>query len=124
MNQPDNTAYQTDFVSKMKAEALPDVVIDTFTYYYTKVVNGETGMLSDKEISAVALDEVRDAADLSQYATAGEEASVHAVQIVLNGGLGTSMGLTGPKSLLSVKDGFSFLDILHMCLENQLPSIG
>ena len=29
----------------------------------------------------------------------------------LNGGLGTSMGMTGPKSLLEVKDGLSFLDI-------------
>ncbi|GAA0492527.1 UTP--glucose-1-phosphate uridylyltransferase [Paractinoplanes deccanensis] len=30
----------------------------------------------------------------------------------LNGGLGTSMGLTGPKSLLEVKPGMSFLDVL------------
>jgi len=112
LNPLDNTAYQTDFVSKMKAEVLPNVVIDAFTYYYAKVVCGETGLLSDKEIGAVAPDEVRDAADLSEYATAGEEASVHAVQIVLNGGLGTSMGLIGPKSLLKVKENRSFLDII------------
>ncbi|GID28729.1 UTP--glucose-1-phosphate uridylyltransferase [Paractinoplanes brasiliensis] len=30
----------------------------------------------------------------------------------LNGGLGTSMGLTGPKSLLEVKPGTSFLDVV------------
>ncbi len=30
----------------------------------------------------------------------------------LNGGLGTSMGLTGAKSLLEAKDGLSFLDII------------
>ena len=30
----------------------------------------------------------------------------------LNGGLGTSMGMTGAKSLLEVKDGLSFLDII------------
>jgi UTP--glucose-1-phosphate uridylyltransferase len=30
----------------------------------------------------------------------------------LNGGLGTSMGMTGPKSLLEVKDGLSFLDLI------------
>jgi UTP--glucose-1-phosphate uridylyltransferase len=32
--------------------------------------------------------------------------------IKLNGGLGTSMGLSGPKSLLEVKPGTSFLDVL------------
>ena len=33
------------------------------------------------------------------------------VVIKLNGGLGTSMGLVGPKSLLEVKTGVSFLDV-------------
>ena len=35
-----------------------------------------------------------------------------AVVVKLNGGLGTSMGLSGPKSLLEVKPGTSFLDVL------------
>ncbi|MCY1136699.1 UTP--glucose-1-phosphate uridylyltransferase [Actinoplanes sp. Pm04-4] len=34
------------------------------------------------------------------------------VVVKLNGGLGTSMGLTGPKSLLRVKGGLSFLDVI------------
>ena len=34
------------------------------------------------------------------------------VVVKLNGGLGTSMGLSGPKSLLPVKPGTSFLDVL------------
>jgi UTP--glucose-1-phosphate uridylyltransferase len=34
------------------------------------------------------------------------------VVVKLNGGLGTSMGLSGPKSLLEVKPGASFLDVL------------
>ena len=33
------------------------------------------------------------------------------VVVKLNGGLGTSMGLSGPKSLLEVKSGMSFLDV-------------
>jgi UTP--glucose-1-phosphate uridylyltransferase len=33
------------------------------------------------------------------------------VVVKLNGGLGTSMGLSGPKSLLAVKPGISFLDV-------------
>jgi UTP--glucose-1-phosphate uridylyltransferase len=34
------------------------------------------------------------------------------VVVKLNGGLGTSMGLSGPKSLLAVKSGTSFLDVI------------
>src|SRR5512135_3208106 len=34
------------------------------------------------------------------------------VVVKLNGGLGTSMGLSGPKSLLEVKPGTSFLSVL------------
>jgi UTP--glucose-1-phosphate uridylyltransferase len=34
------------------------------------------------------------------------------VIVKLNGGLGTSMGLAGPKSLLEVKPGMSFLDVI------------
>jgi UTP--glucose-1-phosphate uridylyltransferase len=34
------------------------------------------------------------------------------VIVKLNGGLGTSMGLSGPKSLLEVKPGRSFLDVI------------
>jgi UTP--glucose-1-phosphate uridylyltransferase len=34
------------------------------------------------------------------------------VVLKLNGGLGTSMGLAGPKSLIEVKPGMSFLDVL------------
>ena len=34
------------------------------------------------------------------------------VVVKLNGGLGTSMGLSGPKSLLEVKHGRSFLDVI------------
>ncbi|MBV9094566.1 MAG: UTP--glucose-1-phosphate uridylyltransferase [Streptosporangiaceae bacterium] len=34
------------------------------------------------------------------------------VVVKLNGGLGTSMGLSGPKSLLEIKAGTSFLDVL------------
>jgi UTP--glucose-1-phosphate uridylyltransferase len=33
------------------------------------------------------------------------------IVLKLNGGLGTSMGMTGPKSLVEVKDGLTFLDI-------------
>ncbi len=100
------------FIEKMQRENLPPVVIETFSHYYRQVVTGETGMISDREISPVPPDSVADARNLDAYADAGREAYNRAVTIVLNGGLGTSMGLTGPKSLLIVKDGLTFLDVI------------
>lgn len=38
--------------------------------------------------------------------------TAQAVVIKLNGGLGTGMGLQGPKSLLSVREGVNFLDLM------------
>ena len=43
---------------------------------------------------------------------AGNEALSRAIVLKLNGGLGTSMGMNGPKSLLPVKNGLTFLDII------------
>ena len=52
------------------------------------------------------------AESLAAYADTGRAGLEHAVRITLNGGLGTSMGLTGPKSLLTVKDQKSFLEVI------------
>ena len=48
--------------------------------------------------------------DLDEAALADALGQVAVVK--LNGGLGTSMGITGPKSALPVKDGLSFLDVI------------
>lgn len=36
----------------------------------------------------------------------------------LNGGLGTTMGCTGPKSVIEVRDGLTFLDLIVIQIEN------
>ena len=100
------------FISKMKNEGLPSPVIDTYAHYYRKVVNGDTGLVYNRDIEPVSPDEVEDLNNLSGYANAGRAVYDRTVRIVLNGGLGTSMGLTGPKSLIEVKNGKSFLDII------------
>ena len=40
------------------------------------------------------------------------------VVVKLNGGLGTSMGCTGPKSLISVRSGLNFLDLTVQQIEH------
>nr|MBL0714019.1 UTP--glucose-1-phosphate uridylyltransferase [Desulfobacterales bacterium] len=52
------------------------------------------------------------AAELAGYSEDGGRAIQQAVRITLNGGLGTSMGLTGPKSLLPVREGLTFLEVI------------
>ncbi|KAA3471442.1 UTP--glucose-1-phosphate uridylyltransferase-like [Gossypium australe] len=40
------------------------------------------------------------------------------VVLKLNGGLGTTMGCTGPKSVIEVRNGFTFLDLIVQQIEN------
>jgi len=100
------------FISKMKTAGLQPVVIDTFAWYYEKVLTGDKGLIFNKDIRPVEPSEIADAAQCAPFAGAGKKALPHAVMIVLNGGLGTSMGLTCAKSLLEARDGKSFLEII------------
>ena len=67
----------------------------------------------------IGRDEAGPVATLADYsnltrrdADAGARSLKRAVVLKLNGGLGTGMGMDGPKSLLVVKDGLTFLDII------------
>jgi len=104
--------HMSTFISKMEKEGLSPIVIDTFSYYYKKVVEGETGLVFDRDINPVHKDEIKDANNLESWTPAGKKAFRHSIRITLNGGLGTSMGLIGPKSLIEVKDGKTFLEII------------
>jgi UTP--glucose-1-phosphate uridylyltransferase len=111
--------YLPEFIAKMEAEGLSPLVCETFAYYYKQVLTGETGMIFDRDIQPVAPDEIEDLANLAEYSAAGKQAYPNAIRIVLNGGLGTSMGLTGPKSLLEVKNGQSFLGLILRQAQNR-----
>jgi UTP--glucose-1-phosphate uridylyltransferase len=94
---------------KMRDDDVSDVAIRTFAHYYERLQAGEQGELAESEIEPV--DELPDADELPDDEEAAREALAQTVVVKLNGGLGTSMGMTGPKSLLQVKDGLTFLDI-------------
>ncbi|MFT5196095.1 MAG: UTP--glucose-1-phosphate uridylyltransferase [Candidatus Promineifilaceae bacterium] len=103
---------------KMEMEGLPKVAIQTFAHYYNLLVTGETGMISEQSIKPVV--ELPDADALAdKYEDVGLKHLNQAVVIKLNGGLGTSMGLSKAKSLLQVKNGLSFLDIIGMQAQAQ-----
>ena len=98
------------FEAKMRAEGLPDVAIATFRRYYEQLSAGATGLLSERDLEP--LDSVPDASALEGTLPAGRDALPRTVVLKLNGGLGTSMGLTRAKSLLPAKDGQTFLDLI------------
>ena len=118
MTHPKAEDYLPAFVEKMQNEGLPPLIIDTFAYYYNQVLTGETGLVFDREIQPLEPHEIADFNNLKKYAAAGQRALDHSVRIVLNGGLGTTLGLTGPKSLIEAKSGKSFLEIILKQAEN------
>jgi UTP--glucose-1-phosphate uridylyltransferase len=97
-------------VEKMREEGVADAAINAFEHYYRQLEAGETGLMPEDSIEPV--DDLPHLDDLPFNAAAEREALRRAVVLRLNGGLGTSMGLTGAKSLLEAKDGLSFLDII------------
>jgi len=38
------------FAERMQAEKLPDIAIKTFAYYYTQLVEGQTGLIAEADI--------------------------------------------------------------------------
>lgn len=94
---------------KMVDAGVDEVAIDTFAHYYRLLEHGETGMIPESSIEPV---DVPSLADLRVDDEAGAAALRSTVVIKLNGGLGTSMGMDRAKSLLCVRKGMSFLDII------------
>jgi UTP--glucose-1-phosphate uridylyltransferase len=95
-------------IDKMRAEDLPEIAIDNFKHYYERLREGETGLLPESDIEPVG--DLTDADGLPAP-DEGDDALDRTAIVKLNGGLGTSMGMTKAKSLLEVKDGLTFLDI-------------
>jgi UTP--glucose-1-phosphate uridylyltransferase len=97
-------------VDKMRRDDVGDAAVQAFADAYRRLQEGETGVLPEGEIEPV--DDLPAAGDLAETGPEAGGALDHAVVIKLNGGLGTSMGMSGPKSLVEVKDGLTFLDII------------
>ncbi len=91
----------------MREEGLPEVAIDTFAHYEERLRRGEQGTLPEAELEPLA-----DVPKADRLPEPDRSALERAVVLKLNGGLGTSMGMTKAKSLVEVKDGHTFLDVI------------
>src|SRR6476661_4182257 len=94
---------------KMQAAGVDPVAIDVFAHYYRLIERGETGMIAENTIDPLDMTSIADVEVPDE--TAAEAIKATAV-IKLNGGLGTSMGMERAKSLLCVRRGLSFLDVI------------
>jgi len=94
----------------MRAAGVNQPAIDVFTHYYGELEAGATGLILEDSIDPLVSPDALAGIDVSDD-LASEAFSKTAI-IKLNGGLGTSMGMDRAKSLLPVRDGKSFLDLI------------
>ena len=99
------------FAEKMRADGLSDSAVRAFEGNFRALERNETGLIPETDLAPVV--------DLpSDGALTGPSPEIltallrRTVVIKLNGGLGTGMGLEKAKSLLPVRDGLSFLDLI------------
>jgi UTP--glucose-1-phosphate uridylyltransferase len=109
--------------AKMTEAGIDPVAIETFAHYYRLLEHGETGMISEDSIEPIGSESLADVEVDDDTASAALRATA---VVKLNGGLGTSMGMERAKSLLCVRRGMSFLDViarqvLHLREEHDAP---
>ena len=107
----------------MADAGLDPVAIETFAHYYRLLEHGETGMIAESSIEPLDSESLADVEVDDEIASAALRTTA---VIKLNGGLGTSMGMERAKSLLCVRNGMSFLDViarqvLHLRREHDAP---
>ncbi len=97
-------------VAKMRAAGANDPAIDVFAHYYGQASSGVTGLIPEDTIAPLTDPPQLSAVDVDERTA--REAIARTVIIKLNGGLGTSMGLDRSKTLLPVREGLTFLDLI------------
>ena len=96
--------------AKMEAAAVARPAIIAFLDAVQRVSQGETGLLPEADIEPLTSAPRFD--DLPEPNDADVPLLDELAVINLNGGLGTGMGLAGPKSLLVVREDETFLDLI------------
>jgi UTP--glucose-1-phosphate uridylyltransferase len=96
-------------LQRLRDDGAGDAVLAAFARRFAQLQDPEAGLLGGD-----ALEPVVDVPALEELDGADDpDAILDRLAIIkLNGGLGTSMGLHGPKSLIEVKPGHTFLDVI------------
>jgi UTP--glucose-1-phosphate uridylyltransferase len=98
-------------LERMRADGAGEPVLAAFRQRFAQLRDPVAGLLPGDELEPVR--DVPALEDLDDDAAAAAAGILDRVAVIkLNGGLGTSMGLQGPKSLVEVKSGQTFLDVI------------
>lgn len=99
---------------RMAADGAPEVAIHAFLRALRYVADGSDGCIREASLADIGLLPEADAlaADATRWSALGLEALDRVAVLKLNGGLGTTMGMRGPKSLVEIRDGRCFLDLV------------
>jgi len=109
------------FLSRMVQGGCHPVAQAMFAHYFRRFRSGETGEVPESEILPPGAGQLLAYEDLP---VSGGAASGRVAMVKLNGGLGTSMGLSRAKSLLEVKPGLTFLDVIaQQALVAEVPLV-
>jgi len=100
------SAARAAVVTRLRGDRSSDAAVAAFLDCFDRLAAGRMGLLEE-----AGLEPVGDLPDAVGLQGDPGDALSRVLVVKLNGGLGTSMGLTGPKSLLPVKDGLTFLDL-------------
>ncbi|HHT12947.1 MAG TPA: UTP--glucose-1-phosphate uridylyltransferase [Propionibacterium sp.] len=95
---------------KMMDAGVSTPAIEVFTRFYHLLESGETGVIREDTIEPLLDPPMLTDVDITD--AQARDAIGKTVIIKLNGGLGTSMGLDKAKTLLPVRDGMNFLDLI------------
>ncbi|MBM6402638.1 UTP--glucose-1-phosphate uridylyltransferase [Phycicoccus sp. CSK15P-2] len=95
----------------MRRAGVDDLAIRVFASFHEQLGSDTTGTIPEDTVEP--LTEVPALADVRpDDENAVREALGRTVVVKLNGGLGTGMGVQGPKSALEVREGRTFLDVI------------
>jgi UTP--glucose-1-phosphate uridylyltransferase len=106
LTRKDASVRTDDAIAKLEADGAPGPVLAAFRRRLEQLADPGAGLLP-----GAALEPIEDPPALEDLGDVGAGLEGLAV-IKLNGGLGTSMGLRGPKALIEVKTGRTFLDVI------------
>lgn len=96
--------------ARMRKAGVDELAVRVFARYHEQLADDVTGTIPESSVDP--LPDPPSLEDLDLTPEAVREALAGTVVVKLNGGLGTGMGIQGPKSALEVREGRTFLDVI------------
>lgn len=116
-------SVEVDQISKLRSQVaklaqISDNEKEGFIRLVSRYLSGEEEKIEWEKIKTPTDEVVVPYVDLAPLGEDTKELLDKLVVLKLNGGLGTTMGCTGPKSVIEVRNGLTFLDLIVRQIES------